>query len=761
MTLAPYGALEGVGAEQARADTVMGEGCPRITDGIKASGLEANDVEEHALGGKFFRVDLARIEARQFPHAREGGFLAAEQYEHAVLLDDGDGDFIDMAERRALLDGRVSLGPALTAGAAFFADGAEEAARFARGADEGAEFHDGLIPVAGAAGIEHGGGKGFQSGFAGGAFEGEPAREHAPHVAVDGGQGQSERNGADGGGRVVAETREGAQGDGIGGGVAAMVAHDALGGALERTGAAVVAESRPCGENLFFSGASEGLERREALQEIFVIGDDRGDLRLLKHELGDDGTVGRGAFAPGEATTFTVVPGEELAAQGIDGCEIGAGFVGGRWRTSGHGRSLWWAPGKLVDSKGVLCQAAGAMPPARRHDPQQGSPVGDFPGPIRALLERTEVYDRLEAVDLREMAKFGELTNVRGLPMHRIDRPPDPAGLLEAEGGVERLPHRVFRELQNAISAEPQILLRGRLGGSLPTSYPVAVLMPRSAAHVAQAWEAVLWRGGAPEEGSAGLIVIQMPGFSESALLGLPEEGLALMLGTDDPRPGMLVALEWAHRRWAARNELIKLKRLPAGSEPMEVLPGGSFVFEGGEKEGAGEARGGTLVFAGESIPISWEATLMEEAAGLEGIEAAELLLAGAEPWCAAGGGLAGPFWRNPVLPWSLLKGCERWRAAAMHPDALPFGLCVDSRGEIDDGGSSEQAFVIAPRGALPPPFAATVGPYRPQTHYTHRAMKPDAMKLWAMGFPTPEVLGPGGVRHAGGAEAPCDGKPG
>jgi hypothetical protein len=261
----------------------------------------------------------------------------------------------------------------------------------------------------------------------------------------------------------------------------------------------------------------------------------------------------------------------------------------------------------------------------------------------------------------------------------------------------------------------------------------------------------VLWRGdsGGGAEESPGLIVIQIPEFSESALLSLPEEGLALMLGTDDPRPGMLVALEWAHRRWEARNELIKLKRLPAGSEPMTILPGGSFVFEAGGESG-GEA-GWTLIFAGESVPVSWEAILLEEAPGLGGLDPAEVVLAGAEPWCAAGGGLSGPLWRNPVLPWSAVKDCERWREAGLHPDALAFGLAVDERGDIDDGATPETAFVIAPRGALPRPFARSTGPQRPSVHFTHRAMKPDAMKLWAMGFPTPEILGPGSTRRTPG----------
>jgi hypothetical protein len=107
------------------------------------------------------------------------------------------------------------------------------------------------------------------------------------------------------------------------------------------------------------------------------------------------------------------------------------------------------------------------MPSPPPQDPHAISRVADFPGPIRALLERTEVYDGLDAVDLRETAKFTELTNVWGLPLHPIARPPDPSGLLEAEGGVERLPNRVLRELKDALGSEPQILIRGRLAGSL------------------------------------------------------------------------------------------------------------------------------------------------------------------------------------------------------------------------------------------------------------------------------------------------------
>lgn len=371
--------------------------------------------------------------------------------------------------------------------------------------------------------------------------------------------------------------------------------------------------------------------------------------------------------------------------------------------------------------------------------------LAGLPDCVRGILGNAEVYPSLDAVDFREMSKFTEVTNVHGLPIHPIRRPPDPDGLLESNGLLEDLPTAVFVHLREALRATPQILLRGVFAGSLSHVFPVAACFPRDDAHLARAWDALLWRDN-PAAAEPALTVLHLPDFNEPLLLSLPDEGVALILGTDDPRPGLFVALEWANRHWKARNDLIQLKKLPPEAEPCVLLAGGSFVFnDRAEDPGAGPSP--TLIYPGESIPISWEEILRESLPTLAELAEEDLLLAQAEPWCGEGGGRAAPFWRNPILPAPLLEISERWRDAALHPDALPFGMKVDQTGRIDWNATPDEAFVIAPRSALPPPFLRSPAPSTPAKHYTHRAMKPEAMELWAIGFPSPEVLGPGAAR--------------
>lgn len=378
-------------------------------------------------------------------------------------------------------------------------------------------------------------------------------------------------------------------------------------------------------------------------------------------------------------------------------------------------------------------------------------PISRISESVRSLLRGAEIYPGLSAVDFREMAKFTELTNIWGLPVHTLLRPPDPDGLLESEGGVENLPDGMIADLRAALAAEPQLLVEGRFAAGTTLPFRVSALLPRSAAHLAQAWDALLWPAGETREHSPGedspvsdLTLIQIPDFPESALLSLPEDGVALILGTDDPRAGLFVAMEWSNRRWSTRNEFIKLKRLLATEELLVLLPGGCFCFlESSSAEGGG--TGWTIVYPGETVPVTWEEILSEAVPALRSFGRADLMLAGVEPWCAAGGGSCAPFCRNALLPFPPLRDSALWQKAALHPDAIPFGLRIDEGGEIDWQGSPDDAFVIVPRHAAPNIFPRSAEPLRPQAHFTHRAVKPEAMELWAMGFPSPEVLGPGG----------------
>jgi len=338
--------------------------------------------------------------------------------------------------------------------------------------------------------------------------------------------------------------------------------------------------------------------------------------------------------------------------------------------------------------------------------------LAGLPEGARSLLGSVEVYAALDAVDLREMSKFSERTNVWGLPVHPILSPPDPDGLLESSGWLEDLPTAVFVKLRETLRAQPQILLRGEFAGTMSHTFPVAATFPQDAAHIARVWNELLWRGEEPTTEPA-LTVVHLPDFEEPILLSLPDEGVALILGTDDLRPGLFVALEWANRHWNARNELIQLKKLPREAEPQVILAGGSYVFEDRPIE-EGSPPAPTLIYPGESIPVSWEEIVRESLSALGGLKAEDLLLAEAEPWCAGGGGHAAPFWRNPMLPAPLLELSAKWRESALHPDAVPFGLTVDEAGDIDWNATPEEAFVVAPRSAVPPPFPAVPPLYAP-----------------------------------------------
>ncbi len=376
------------------------------------------------------------------------------------------------------------------------------------------------------------------------------------------------------------------------------------------------------------------------------------------------------------------------------------------------------------------------------------SAIAGLPETVRAMLAPAEVYPSLDAVALREMSKFSETTNVHGLPLHPLALPPDPDGLLESSGCLEDLPTSVFVQLRERLRARPQILLRGAFAGTMTQSFPVAALFSQDDAQIAQAWDALMWREDPVNATEPALTVIHLSDFPQPILLSLPDQNVALVLGTDDPRPGLFIALEWANRRWNARNARIKLKQGELGEEPSVILDGGSLIFNEPPESAGGDAQPTTtLVYPGESIPVSWEEILQESLPTLAELSEADLMIAGAEPFCAEGGGRLAPFWRNPILPSSLIPHSERWQEAALSPGALPFGLAVSPDGNIDWEATSEDAFVIAPRDRTPRPFLPTSMPQIPSRHYTHRAVKPEAMELWALGLPSPEVLGPGSTQ--------------
>ncbi len=334
------------------------------------------------------------------------------------------------------------------------------------------------------------------------------------------------------------------------------------------------------------------------------------------------------------------------------------------------------------------------------------------------------------------MGKFTEQTNIHGLPLHPIAKPVRGEGIRESAGTLEEVSTPAGRKLSDhlreLLASEPLLEVRGLAGAGCRIPFRVVALAPQSRAELAQALDLIFWP---PKNftglGDAELTILQIPSSEDQILLSLPALGLALILGSDDLRPGLLIALESAHRFWNKKSQTSELK---SKEEEIRLLPGGSFLLQDSEGKTA-------LVFSGESVPDQWEKTLVEKIPELARCNPSEIVLAGAEPWIAQGGGWVSPFWRNPFFPASLLSSAPRWSEAALHPDSIPFGVPVNAQGEIKLTDADENAFAVIPRSAIPTPFVSSGHPAKISRLLTHRHSKNEAMELWAKGFPPPEIV--------------------
>jgi hypothetical protein len=91
---------------------------------------------------------------------------------------------------------------------------------------------------------------------------------------------------------------------------------------MEVPAARVVAEAAPGREHVLLGGFGERVHVGKAREEALVVGDDRGDLRLLQHDLGEPDAVG----------VTRALPGQAVAAVG----PLPARDAGGEGRSSGH-----------------------------------------------------------------------------------------------------------------------------------------------------------------------------------------------------------------------------------------------------------------------------------------------------------------------------------------------------------------------------------------------------------------------------------------
>ena len=96
---------------------------------------------------------------------------------------------------------------------------------------------------------------------------------------------------------------------------AAMSIYDELCGYAEISGARVVAQPLPRVKHLRFRGSSERGERRKPAQPLFIIGQHRRDLRLLKHKLGNENAVRVARSAPRKIAAVCAVPMHESGSK--------------------------------------------------------------------------------------------------------------------------------------------------------------------------------------------------------------------------------------------------------------------------------------------------------------------------------------------------------------------------------------------------------------------------------------------------------------
>jgi hypothetical protein len=94
-----------------------------------------------------------------------------------------------------------------------------------------------------------------------------------------------------------------------------MFLHDGLCGRAEITSSRVIAETLPAVQNFVLRSGGKSGEIGEAPHPLIIVWDDRGDLRLLEHELGHQDRVGISGTTPGEIAALFPIPGEEGVAE--------------------------------------------------------------------------------------------------------------------------------------------------------------------------------------------------------------------------------------------------------------------------------------------------------------------------------------------------------------------------------------------------------------------------------------------------------------
>ena len=259
------------------------------------------------------------FEGRHLPHGRPqtlvGAFFKEDEFallDHEDVMVDFFWFFAAGAEGEFFGDSRLMR---TTPGA----DGTGWTLRVGGEADEGAKFHECLVEVAGVMMGEQSVGQGPKMALGEGGvdvvFAGGPAGEDAHDVAIDEGLCLLIGNGGDCASGVFPDAGQLEEVLNVLGNLLVVVLEDEVGGSVEVSCAAVVAQTLPGGEDLLLGCLSEGGEGGEKLNEAIEIRDDGGDLCLLKHGFADQDMVGIGGLSgcspPGKTAVVLAVPGEQ------------------------------------------------------------------------------------------------------------------------------------------------------------------------------------------------------------------------------------------------------------------------------------------------------------------------------------------------------------------------------------------------------------------------------------------------------------------
>ena len=144
--------------------------------------------------------------------------------------------------------------------------------------------------------------------------------QDAVYVAVHDGGGNAEGDRSDGGGRVVADTLEGAdpiQGIREGAGL-----RDLFRGGVQVAGAAVVTEALPEPQDLVFRGCGKALHVRETVHETLPIGASLCNAGLLQDDFAEPDGIRVSGPPPGQVTAVIPVPVEDRFSEMHQTCRF-------------------------------------------------------------------------------------------------------------------------------------------------------------------------------------------------------------------------------------------------------------------------------------------------------------------------------------------------------------------------------------------------------------------------------------------------------